>query len=85
MVDEPEVGPMWMATVQGAVAKFKEASPEEQEIICLRLEEDYGVEAATKAKDLFKAERAVAEAVEEIKAKARPNPTGLHPVWMTPG
>ena len=42
MVDELEVAPVWMATVQGAVAKFNEASPDEQEVICLRLGENYG-------------------------------------------
>src|SRR6516162_6980048 len=31
MVDELEVAPVWMATVQGAVAKFNEASPDEEE------------------------------------------------------
>ena len=74
MVDELEVAPMWMATVQGAVAKFNEASPDEQEVICLRLGEDYGPEAADKARELFKAERTrvLAEAVE-----ARPKPAPI--------
>src|SRR6516164_8309072 len=74
MVDELEVAPMWMATVQGAVAKFNEASPDEQEVICLRLGEDYGPEAADKARELFKAERArvLAEAI-----KARPKPASI--------
>ena len=76
MVDELEVAPMWMATVQGAVAKFNEASPDEQEVICLRLGENYGPEAAAKARELFKAERArvFVDAVERIKARPKPAP-----------
>src|SRR5262245_24924123 len=76
MVDEPEVGSMWMATVQGAVAKFNEASPDEQDVICLRLAEDYGPEAADKARELVKAERTrvLADAVERIKASPNPTP-----------
>src|SRR6516165_4748610 len=73
MVDEPEVGPMWMATVQGAVAKFKGDSAEEQEVICVGLGEEYGPEAAAKARELFKEEKArlVANDVERIKARPK--------------
>ena len=73
MVDEPEVGPMWMATVQGAVAKFKGDSAEEQEVICVGLGEEYGPEAAAKARELFTEEKArlVANAVERIKARPK--------------
>ena len=76
MVDELEVAPVWMATVQGAVAKFNEASPDEQEVICLRLGENYEPEAAAKARELFKAERArvFVDAVERIKARPKPAP-----------
>src|SRR5262249_31128855 len=64
MVDEPQVVPMWMGVVEGAVAKFKGDSAEEQEVICVGLGDEYGLEAAEKARELFKATRAKLKPVD---------------------
>src|SRR5262245_35613164 len=73
MTEKGKVVPMWMGVVEGAVAKFKAASPEEQEFISIGLGDEYGPEAAGKAREMFRARKAVAEVVETIKAQARPS------------
>src|SRR5262245_49056211 len=56
MVDErSNVAPVWMATVRDAVEKFKGASVEEQEVICVSLGEKCAPEAAAMARKLFAA------------------------------
>jgi hypothetical protein len=65
-----------MRVVDDAVAKFKGAKPEEQEVICLQLEKElkeYGAEAAAKARELFKAERErlLAEVMVKVKPKIK--------------
>src|SRR6516162_669026 len=64
MVDEPEVALRWIGVVEGAVAKFEGDSAEEQEVICVKLGEEYGLEAAEKARELFKAARAKLKPVD---------------------
>ena len=76
MVDEPKVVPMWMGVVEGAVAKFKGDSAEEQEVICVGLGDEYGLEAADKARELFKAERAK---LEPIDGARKPEPQEPEP------
>jgi hypothetical protein len=71
MTEKGKVVPMWMGVVEGAVGKFKAASSEEQEIICVGLGDEYGAEAAEKAREMFRARRAVAEVVEKIQAKEK--------------
>ena len=71
MVDEPKVVPMWMGVVEGAVAKFKGDSAEEQEVICVGLGEEYGLEAAEKARELFKAARSI---LKPVDAAPKPEP-----------
>src|SRR5262245_26513582 len=58
MADNPKVVPIWMGTVEDAVAKFKDRSAEEQEVICQGLAEKYkNEEVGAKARELFKAAR----------------------------
>src|SRR5262249_15113864 len=58
MVDNPKVVPIWMGVVEDAVAKFKDRSAEEQEVICQGLAEKYNnEEVGAKARELFKAVR----------------------------
>src|SRR6516162_4088417 len=59
MTDErSNVVPLWMAVVRDAVEKFKEASIEEQEVICVGLGQKCGTNAAErKARELFAAAR----------------------------
>jgi putative DNA primase/helicase len=47
------VVPIWMGVVEDAVAKYKNVSPEEQEVICEGIKEEYGHEAKVKARELF--------------------------------
>jgi len=59
MVDErSNVVPLWMAVVRDAVEKFKAASAEEQDVICVELGQKCGTKAAErKARELFAAAR----------------------------
>lgn len=56
MVDERKVVPIWMGVVEDAIAKFRGASVEEQEVISVELGVKCGSpEAAAKARELFAA------------------------------
>jgi len=59
MVDErSNVVPLWMAVVRDAVEKFKAASAEEQDVICVELGQKCGTKPAErKARELFAAAR----------------------------
>jgi len=69
MVDErTNVVPLWMALVRDAVEKFKEASVEEQEVICVGVGQKCGTKAAErKARELFAAVRPKPELKPEPK------------------
>src|SRR6516225_3640140 len=69
MVDvRTNVVPMWMALVRDAVEKFKEASVEEQEVICVGVGQKCGTKAAErKARELFAAVRPKPELKPEPK------------------
>ena len=70
MTDERKIVPLWIGAVEDAVAKFKEASVEEQEIICVGLGQKCAPEAAEMARRLFAAARPKpVEAAKPVEAE----------------